>query len=952
MGKVLKFIGSVALTVVGFVIGGPIGGAIAAMGVSSALSIVSAELFGPKIPKTQLSRLNVSLDPSTPRKSVFGTTALNLDLRYHESSGTNQEYIDYIICTSAHKITSIDEIWFDDKQAWTAGGGVTGTYSGYLTVATRTEGTSANTIAINGGAKWGSSCRLTGCSYVHLRIKRTGATSKVESPLVSGLPSRVTIRGNGALLYDPRKDSTVTGGSGSHRANDQSTWGSYTDPDDCDNPALQLLWWLLGWKINSVLSVGCGVPYTRIDMESFITAANICDENVTLAAGGTQKRYRTSATASDADDRMEIINAFLSCMNGTLRDNNGKLTLTVMKNDLANYVLSFDDDDILDSFEWNQTRGLTETYNVARGRYVDPSDNSLYQLVDYPEVRITSLDGIERVVTIDLPYVEEGRRAQRIAKQVLQRNQYRGMFSATFTAKAMGCQVGDVVRLTFGALGWTNKLFRVVSQQIDFTGKVPLALVEENAAIYAWDAEEQAVVTPTAPTVYDPLNNPFILGTNDAATTADWSGVVNDDGKKPEDWATPGDNLIINANLSNGTEGYGHINVPNAATRTAPSTGDPGYYFRSTASIYGADFNYGVRRNFPDGVQQMYFSALIRCQNVAGYQQVFMFCYDDAGVFAGSVSANLTVSAAGTWETAKAIFTKPAKAVSYTLFYYAQLNGGTYCDLTGARFTTTEAGADVTSNVIPRHEPTDTATTFTANYQGTVDTGQLPRNIQFTRYRGSVDVSASSTWTVTSQGGISGGTVTVSNGVVNIPSGVTIPSSTEISIKSTRDGFDIISTISVTRLDASPPNTGSGGTTVNDSTFNSVSGTTLTAISDLMTVKTGSAGQIVFSAPLPIYAPASSPVGTFGAIGQWKYRPVGGSFSNAGTQADEVFGAYVYYDTDFSTYFSDDGYISISATVTGLSANTDYEVQLFAARDSSTPTKTISFGGTASATGS
>ena len=530
MGKVLKIVAGVALIATAVLTGGgSLGflglavskGALIAMGATMALGGIAETFLMPGVPKSQLSRLNVTMDPTTPRKSVFGTTEMNIDLRYHEVSGTDQEYVDYIIVCAAHKVASIDEIWFDDKKAWDAISGVTSTYSGYLTIATRTEGTSANTIAINGGGTWGSTRRLTGCAYVHLRIKRTGTTNIAESPLVNGLPSRVTIRGNGALLYDPRKDSTVPGGSGTHRANDQSTWGSYTDADDTDNPALQLLWWLLGWKINGVLSVGCGVPAARIDLESFITAANICDENITLAAGGTQKRYRTSGTATDADDRMGIINAFLACMNGTLRDNDGKLTLTVMKNDLATPILAFDDNDILDSFEWNQTRGLTETYNIVRGRYVDPSDNSLYQLVDYPEVRLDSPDGIERVMTLDLPYVEEGRRAQRIAKQVLQRNQYRGMFSATFTAKAMGCQVGDVVTITFGPLGWENKLFRVVSQQIDFTGKVPLALVEENASIYAWDAEEQAVVTPTAPTVYNPLNNPFILAISDAEAIAD-----------------------------------------------------------------------------------------------------------------------------------------------------------------------------------------------------------------------------------------------------------------------------------------------------------------------------------------------------------------------------------------------------------------------------------------------
>ena len=73
-------------------------------------------LFGPKIPKTQMSRLNVSLDPSTPRKAVFGTTAMPLDLRYHESSGTDQEYVDYIIAVAAHKVTSITEIWFEENK--------------------------------------------------------------------------------------------------------------------------------------------------------------------------------------------------------------------------------------------------------------------------------------------------------------------------------------------------------------------------------------------------------------------------------------------------------------------------------------------------------------------------------------------------------------------------------------------------------------------------------------------------------------------------------------------------------------------------------------------------------------------------------------------------------------------------------------------------------------------
>ena len=412
---------------------------------------------------------------------------------------------------------------------------------------------------------------------------------------------------------------------------------------------------------------------------------------------------------------------------------------------------------------------MTDTYNIARGRYVDPSVNSLYQMVDYPEVRIDSLDGIERVTTINLPYVEDGRRAQRIAKQVLQRNQYRGTLSAVFLTKALGCAVGDVVRLTFSPLGWSNKLFRVISQEIRFDGMVPMTLVEENAAIYAWDAEDSTPVTPTAPTIYNPLNHPF-------------------------------------------------INATEAET--------------------------------------------------------------------------------------------------------------------------------------PRHDYANISLAFAANYQGVLSAGQLPKTVQIKRLRGSIDLSTDATWSIVSQGSISGGTVTVTSGVVTIPDTVTIPPATEIIVSSTLDGFQIVSRIAIARNDGTVPVIGGGVNTVSDNTFDSVTGTTLVAISDIMTVTTGSTGQIDFAAPLGIIADASTPTGSFGAVMQWKYRPIAGSFSDAGTQADELSQSVVYYDSELGFYSNDQGYIDATATVTGLTADTEYEVQLWAARDSASPSKTLYFVGTASVTGS
>lgn len=773
MGKIGKILVGVASIAASFIpgIGPAISMGLRAIGASMVLGSVSEILFAPKVPRSQLSRLNVTLDPSTPRKAVFGTTAMNLDLRYHETSGSDQEYVDYIIALAAHKVASIDQIWFDESKAWDSGT-VQSKYSGYLTVNVREEGTSANYININGGTKWGSSRRLTGCAYIHLRIKRTGNSKKTESPLVSGLPSRVTVIGEGAPLYDPRLDSTVSGGSGSHRSDDQDTWGAYTDADDCDNPALQLLWWLLGWKINDKLSIGCGVPAARIDMESFITAANLCDESVTLATGGTQYRYRTSGTASDSDSRMDIINNLLASMNGTLRDNDGKLTLTVLKNDLADWTLQFDDNDVLDEFKWDQTRGLSDSYNKVRGRYVDPSNDSLYQLVEYPEIGFDSPDGIERSMSLDLGYVEDGRRAQRIAKQVLQRNQYRGMFSATFTAKAMGCSVGDVVLMSFSPLGWSNKPFRIVSQEIGFDGRVPLAMVEENPAIYAWDAEDSAPVTPTAPTVYDPLKQPMILGDTEAAGTA----------------------------------------------------------------------------------------------------------------------------------------------------------------------------LDAISPVV-----------FSANYLGELDAGQLPKYLVAVRRSGGVDVSSTTTWSIVSQSGITGGTVTISTGgTITIPSGVSIQPSSSIVVRSVRDNITLETSVGISKIKSPAPSTGtSGGTTVQDSTFNTFNTTSYVAISDIMTVSTGSSGEIQFAAPLDVYSNAAASMSSTNVSMIWRYgasSPTTDVGTATSSDPDPFNGSL---PPEFGGgYFPVFGSIDCSPSLTGLSASTAYQVQLFAKVDTSIGTNIMYASGTASAVGS
>ena len=434
---------------------------------------------------------------------MFGRTLFPVDLRYTEPSGTNQEYIDYVFALAAHKSDAITDIYIEDDLAWTVSGGVQGKFVGYLTIEIILEAGSAAYHTVNGGAIWGSSTRLTGCTTMKVRIKRSGNSQTERSPFESGISGRWAVIGRGIPVYDPARDSTVAGGSGSQRANDQTTW-AYTVSSVArgNNPALQMLTYLLGWKIGGVVSVGCGLPADVIDLPSFAAAAALCDESVALAAGGNQRRFEAGRALSDADDPAGVIKVLLDAMNAELVDDGGRLALRIAVNDLT-AAFTLTDDDFVSGYSWRPAPPIDRQFTVVRGRYSQPDAPTLFNLVDYPEVAISRTSLAPRALTLELSAVQEPRRAERIAKQAAQRSLYQGEFSVTLGIRGWLLRRNIVVAITSNVRGWTAKLFRVRSLSFTPDGTVEAVFREENAAVYAWDAAESALVTPVAPVVFD-----------------------------------------------------------------------------------------------------------------------------------------------------------------------------------------------------------------------------------------------------------------------------------------------------------------------------------------------------------------------------------------------------------------------------------------------------------------
>ena len=516
---------------------------------SAGLSLASTALTkSPSVPTSQTQRLVASVDPRAFRKTVLGQTAMATDIRYEEWSGNDQEYCDWIICLASHAIDGVEEIWIDQELAWSASRGVSAKLSGYFWVPNIIlEGSAANAFTFGSG-KWNGSARLTGCAYLRLRFKLTGNGKKAESPFVGGISTRLTIIGRGAKLYDPRRDSTVPGGSGPMRWNDQSTWRYRTDDGVVigENLALQILRVVLGWRIRNPitgewrLATGSGVPGRRIGLQSFQIAANLCDELVNRSAGGQEPRYHGAGVVSEGDDPKTVLDMLCAACCGRFRDANGRLELAIAHNDLAAAAADdgLNEDDVIGAFTWDPDPTLEAAPNVIRGRYVDATAASLYQLIDYPEVRIPSADGQDRITTLDLGVVESPSQAQRVVRQVLQRMQYQRAFSAPFDIRAWKYGVGDVVPFTFAPLGFRRAIFRVADQEQGQGGTCLMTLTVEHQAIYAWDASDRAPVQAADPIIYDKGNNPLILAIGEAAETALWSGVTGPG--RPADNATVG----------------------------------------------------------------------------------------------------------------------------------------------------------------------------------------------------------------------------------------------------------------------------------------------------------------------------------------------------------------------------------------------------------------------------
>ena len=481
----------------GAIVWANVGIAVATMVIGSALTVK------PRIRNSSLQQASYSQQtsnrslmvrqPIIPRDIVYGTTKKSGGILFMETSDNNK-YLHLIVQLASHEVNAISTVYFNDEALTLSSSGTDAngihrynvtapsTYAtnskfggGDKTVRVKyhlgTDTQLADADLVSESTKWTSDHYLKGIAYIYVRLAYD------PDVFPNGLPN-VSAIVQGKKLYDIRTSGTVYSA----------------------NPALVIYDYLTDTKI------GLGIDSSNIDTTSFTTMANLCEENVTLAVGGTEERYEAHGIVYSDIAPMEVIDDILSSCVGILSYSNGKFILKG-----GQYVspsVSLSEGNFVGAISLVAKQSRKDMFNTVKGIFT--SDETDWQPTDYPMVigsTFVSGDGETIYADIDLPFTKSSTMAQRIAKIVLYKNRQQMQLTAKVNLKGFTLQVGDTVQVSNTRFGFSDKVFEIADWSFTLNANdvsIDLVLKETSSSVYDWSAEETAFssdnTTLTSPT--------------------------------------------------------------------------------------------------------------------------------------------------------------------------------------------------------------------------------------------------------------------------------------------------------------------------------------------------------------------------------------------------------------------------------------------------------------------
>ncbi len=454
---------------------------------------------------------------------VYGTRKVGGNVVFLETSGTDNQYLYMALILSEGEINDISSIHINDNQVTWSGDIADNTQ---ITVASSdanfydeaslitcephfgSDSQSASSL-LSTLSSWTSNHRLRGLAYLAIRFE-WNADKFGSLPTVQAIVQ-------GKKVYNPNLDSTVTGGSGSHRADTSSTW-AYSD-----NAILQLLDYLR----NERFGMGITNSYFNSNFADWQTASDVCDAQITPFSGASQIDLMDSHCVIDTSRKaIDNVKEFVRGSRSYLNFSGGKYNILVETTGSASITLT--EDNILGGISIT-SKNKNSRYNRVIVNFINPdkdyqSDTAQFPPVD--ETGLASADTHANMKTADGGLLLEGRfdfsmltnpyQAQEMAEIILRRSRSSLDISLKGDATALDLSIGDIVNITHATPSFSAKPFRVQSLTVNADHTVSLQCSEHQDSFYAFGTQQAVANIPDTT-----LPNPFSVQPPASITLSD-----------------------------------------------------------------------------------------------------------------------------------------------------------------------------------------------------------------------------------------------------------------------------------------------------------------------------------------------------------------------------------------------------------------------------------------------
>jgi hypothetical protein len=403
-------------------------------------------------------------EADAPHDYVYGTVRKGGVITYVEATGANNKFLHIILTLAGHEVEAIDDVYIDDQVATIDGSGfvTSQSWDSKIRIVKYTGSqTTAPALLLAESGQINSNFIGRGIAYLYIRLEYDTDVFPNGIPLFTAV-----VRGK--KVYDPRTATTAFSANAALCVRDYIT-----------------------------SSQGLGDP--SVNDTTFTASANVCDENVTLSVGGTEKRYTMNGVMTADMTPGDVLQKMMTACAGTTFWGQGEWQLKVGYYTAPVKTLTLDD---LRGPISLQTRiSMGSIFNSVTGTFNDASQ--AYVVVDYPKLTSATFlaedNGIDSPIDLALPFTTSAATAQRIAKMTLFRGREQMVLSADFGLAAFSIQVGDIVAMTIDRYGWSAKEFEVVGWSFFADGeagdlRVRLELRETSEAAFDWAAEESAIL--------------------------------------------------------------------------------------------------------------------------------------------------------------------------------------------------------------------------------------------------------------------------------------------------------------------------------------------------------------------------------------------------------------------------------------------------------------------------